>query len=90
MKGLKAALFPFKEQVSKTYKNCKPRIFASILDNHGECQVRLASGEIHSLHAGDSGLLSEDEVIYTDREGQYVALFWDQVEAVWFHIGYKD
>jgi len=90
MKGLKAALFPFKEQVSKPYTCCKAKVFASILDNHGECQVRLASGDVHSIHNGDLGLLSDEEIIYTDREGQYIAIFWDQVEAVWFHIGYKD
>jgi len=88
--GLKSTLKPFKELLGEEVNNSKALVFLSILTNHGEAQVKLASGVIHSIHLGDSGYVDESHIIYTDREGGYQAIFWDQVEALDFHMGYKE
>jgi len=86
----KETLSSLRSQMTDNYKNAKPKRFAGLLQLHGEIQVNLASGVTHSVHMGDRGLLTEDELIYEDRSGQLICLFWDQVESVWFHIGYID
>ena len=88
--SLKDKLTTFRTQLDENYSAVKPKRFANLMLHHGEVQVRLASGEIHSLHMGDKGILSNEDVVYLDREGQYIAIFWDQVESLWFHTGYKD
>lgn len=70
--------------------NPKAASFADVLLNHGECQVGLASGEVHSIHLGDHGRVDDAHILYRDRTGQNVWLFWDQVERLDFHLGYKE
>lgn len=88
--GLKSMLKPFKTLFSEGVNNPKAMVFMNILSNHGEAQVKLASGTIHSIHMGDRGYLDDNYLSYSDREGAYQAIFWDQVEALDFHIGYKE
>jgi hypothetical protein len=89
MDGLKEGLSTFKNNLDGNLKG-KAKCFNDILENHGECQIVLASGTIHSLHLGDKGDFDESVVTYVDKEGNYICIFWDQVESVNFHLGYKD
>jgi uncharacterized protein YukJ len=68
----------------------KAKAFAAILKNHGEAQIHMASGDIHSLHLGDKGGFIEEGVIYKNRERGVFMLFWSQVEALDFHKGYRE
>ena len=90
MANLRAELKPFNEQVDGNFTNNKATMFAVILQNHGECQVYLASGVVHSIHLGDNGNLNNDMVVYQDRANGYKVIFWDQVESVDFHNGYPE
>ena len=79
-----------KEVIGTKFSNPKAKAYMAIIENHGEAQVFLASGAEHSTHMGDRGMVTDDTLIYVDRFGQYNVLFWDQVETVNFHLGYKE
>lgn len=82
---------PFKEifGAGKTpLTSAKPTVFSRILLDHGEAQVTLASGEVHSIHLGDSGTIDDECLSYKNRERGHQFLFWDQIEKIDFHRGY--
>jgi hypothetical protein len=66
----------------ETFKN---RILA-----HGEVQVRMTSGQTHSIHMGDHGDVAPGLITYKDNTGTIHNLFVDQIESMWTHKGYPE
>ena len=68
----------------------KAALLAEILKSHGEVQIHMASGEVHSVHLGDSGILRNEYLAYKNRERGVAILFWGQVESLDYHKGYRE
>jgi hypothetical protein len=68
----------------------KIQVFATRIQDHGEVQVRMTSGQTHSIHMGDKGTVEPGAINYVDREGTRHNLFVDQIEAIWTHKGYPE
>jgi hypothetical protein len=87
---LRAELQPLNTQVKATFSNPKAKTFATMISNHGEVQVYLASKRVHSVHLGDNGYIDDEHLVYQDRQRKYVVVFWDSVEMIDFHNGYEE
>jgi hypothetical protein len=68
----------------------KIRSIMSRLSEHGECQVKLASGEVFSIHLGDEGDIDDNSLTFKDASGNVWVLFEDQIEGFWTHLGTKE
>jgi hypothetical protein len=73
-----------------TISNPKLRLWADRLTEHGEVQVLTASGGVYTMHLGDKGEFNNSMLLLIDREGQQHSIFWEQVEGINTHRGYKE
>lgn len=60
--------------------------FCTLLENHGEVQVDMASGKKYSLHLGDLGCIDSNCITVKLFDGRIVVLNWSQIENCWIHL----
>jgi len=81
----------FKESIAASAPDSlKERAFAERLLQHGEAQITLVNGVVHSIHLGDQGSIAEGVITYIDREGQRHNIFTDQIVTINTHLGYAE
>lgn len=60
------------------------------LAEHGECQIKMASGDVYSIHLGDLGDFDDNGITFKDASGNVWFLFEEQIESFWTHLGTKE
>lgn len=68
--------------------------FEDRLREHGEVQVKTASGAVYSMHLGDWGLIEESEdaafITLFAKDGQVHSICTREIEAINTHRGYLE
>ncbi len=90
MTEIDKALPTFRESLASAPASLKERAFADRLQQHGEAQITLSNGVVHSIHLGDQGMIADGVVTYIDREGQRHNIFVDQIVTINTHLGYAE